>query len=109
MPSSGGQTCARSADRKSTRLNSSHTIISYAVFCLETTPEPLRRLCSRGGDRAACPGGVAALLAARARVAGGALGTFDRVFLARYHFVFFLRERAPTEFLRFPQAAALLG
>src|SRR3954463_1976130 len=33
MPSSGVQTCA--LDRKSTRLNSSHTIISYAVFCLE--------------------------------------------------------------------------
>src|SRR3954464_768387 len=32
MPSSGVQTCA---DRKSTRLNSSHTIISYAVFCLK--------------------------------------------------------------------------
>src|SRR5260221_5304770 len=25
---------ARGADRKSTRLNSSHTVISYAVFCL---------------------------------------------------------------------------
>src|SRR3954467_7293540 len=37
MPSSGVQTCA--LDRKSTRLNSSHTIISYAVFCLKkTTP-----------------------------------------------------------------------
>src|SRR3954462_9930168 len=33
MPFSGVQTCA--LDRKSTRLNSSHTIISYAVFCLE--------------------------------------------------------------------------
>src|SRR3954465_14776121 len=33
MPSSGGKTCA--LDRKSTRLNSSHTIISYAVFCLK--------------------------------------------------------------------------
>src|SRR3954464_3352844 len=33
MPSSGCQTCA--LDRKSTRLNSSHTIISYAVFCLK--------------------------------------------------------------------------
>src|SRR3954449_4991717 len=32
MPSSGCQTCA---DRKSTRLNSSHTLISYAVFCLK--------------------------------------------------------------------------
>src|SRR5260221_11138570 len=25
----------RTADRKSTRLNSSHTVISYAVFCLK--------------------------------------------------------------------------
>src|SRR3954449_1587614 len=31
--SSGVQTCA--LDRKSTRLNSSHTLISYAVFCLK--------------------------------------------------------------------------
>src|SRR5947208_12028889 len=28
-------TAARSRDRKSTRLNSSHQIISYAVFCLK--------------------------------------------------------------------------
>src|SRR3712207_7327010 len=27
------------ADRKSTRLNSSHANISYAVFCLKKTPE----------------------------------------------------------------------
>src|SRR5437588_9731425 len=26
---------ARGTDRKSTRLNSSHTVISYAVFCLK--------------------------------------------------------------------------
>src|SRR5260221_14167218 len=26
---------AKGADRKSTRLNSSHTVISYAVFCLK--------------------------------------------------------------------------
>src|SRR5438034_8544855 len=26
---------SRSVDRKSTRLNSSHTVISYAVFCLK--------------------------------------------------------------------------
>src|SRR3954463_7962591 len=36
MPSSACQTCA--LDRKSTRLNSSHTIISYAVFCLTKEP-----------------------------------------------------------------------
>src|SRR5256885_12080111 len=32
---SGGKTYALSADRKSTRLNSSHLVISYAVFCLK--------------------------------------------------------------------------
>src|SRR3712207_8010865 len=31
----GGGRCARSGDRKSTRLNSSHANISYAVFCLK--------------------------------------------------------------------------
>src|SRR5260221_2202495 len=30
---------APSADRKSTRLNSSHTVISYAVFCLKKKKE----------------------------------------------------------------------
>src|SRR5438552_16831862 len=32
------------ADRKSTRLNSSHQIISYAVFCLKKKKEPLLQL-----------------------------------------------------------------
>src|SRR5688500_19896709 len=27
--------CSNSSDRKSTRLNSSHLVISYAVFCLK--------------------------------------------------------------------------
>src|SRR3712207_8031650 len=31
----GGLTLARDRDRKSTRLNSSHANISYAVFCLK--------------------------------------------------------------------------
>src|SRR5688500_19668055 len=31
----GEQLCASSSDRKSTRLNSSHLVISYAVFCLQ--------------------------------------------------------------------------
>src|SRR5438552_8078386 len=34
-------------DRKSTRLNSSHQIISYAVFCLKKKKPPWRRLESR--------------------------------------------------------------
>src|SRR5438132_12893751 len=31
----GGAAYAGAGDRKSTRLNSSHTVISYAVFCLK--------------------------------------------------------------------------
>src|SRR5207244_11418942 len=33
-PEGGAARCLPMADRKSTRLNSSHQIISYAVFCL---------------------------------------------------------------------------
>src|SRR5260221_2611749 len=32
---SGVRCCSLHTDRKSTRLNSSHTVISYAVFCLK--------------------------------------------------------------------------
>src|SRR2546429_6179672 len=35
-------------DRKSTRLNSSHGYISYAVFCLKTKPKTERRLWNSG-------------------------------------------------------------
>src|SRR5436189_2132337 len=34
-PSSAGRACFGAGDRKSTRLNSSHRCISYAVFCLK--------------------------------------------------------------------------
>src|SRR5436190_14294638 len=34
---------AAAADRKSTRLNSSHTVISYAVFCLKKKKNGRRR------------------------------------------------------------------
>src|SRR5690625_6370721 len=34
-PSAGGVPVSRHRDRKSTRLNSSHVAISYAVFCLK--------------------------------------------------------------------------
>src|ERR1039457_1866967 len=43
-------------DRKSTRLNSSHLVISYAVFCLKKTAVRVREHRSRGhsaGQRAA--------------------------------------------------------
>src|SRR2546430_264532 len=38
-------------DRKSTRLNSSHSQISYAVFCLKKKRRPLHRVPFHGGER----------------------------------------------------------
>src|SRR5258708_29693383 len=41
--------CAATSDRKSTRLNSSHQIISYAVFCLKKKKkEGRRQACNPG-------------------------------------------------------------
>src|SRR5258707_12049235 len=39
----GGESRARWRDRKSTRLNSSHANISYAVFCLKKKKKKQRR------------------------------------------------------------------
>src|SRR5688500_11964622 len=44
---------AEMLDRKSTRLNSSHLVISYAVFCLKTKTE--RVTTRRSGSSAASP------------------------------------------------------
>src|SRR5438034_8564593 len=40
-------------DRKSTRLNSSHTVISYAVFCLKKKKKKKKKQ-SKKTDKAAC-------------------------------------------------------
>src|SRR5438034_6111513 len=42
---------ARRTDRKSTRLNSSHTVISYAVFCLKKKKKKRRQQCSTSKDQ----------------------------------------------------------
>src|SRR2546422_3179208 len=44
---SRGATTQRSVDRKSTRLNSSHGYISYAVFCLKKKTEHIRTTSSQ--------------------------------------------------------------
>src|SRR5260221_8165450 len=41
----------RTTDRKSTRLNSSHTVISYAVFCLKKKKQKLRHIRSSQRER----------------------------------------------------------
>src|SRR5438034_5107317 len=44
---SNWRSCWSSRDRKSTRLNSSHTVISYAVFCLKKKKTEERTLMHR--------------------------------------------------------------
>src|SRR5256885_8198452 len=41
----------KSRDRKSTRLNSSHLVISYAVFCLKKKNQPTTSTCLRQRSR----------------------------------------------------------
>src|SRR3954466_761451 len=93
MPSSGVQTCA--LDRKSTRLNSSHTIISYAVFCLKKKGRGARR---QYQPRSITP--PAALDPSGASAAGRSLG--GRLTMSRtggpdtvVSMFFFYNDRAP--------------
>src|SRR5256885_7211149 len=48
---SGAPPCRRAGnlDRKSTRLNSSHLVISYAVFCLKKKKTQIVRFVDRNG------------------------------------------------------------
>src|SRR5256885_8506963 len=46
-----------SPDRKSTRLNSSHLVISYAVFCLKKKKNLQRRPSRPLGQHSLCPHG----------------------------------------------------
>src|SRR2546426_8434949 len=55
LPTEGGRLLRRErrrpADRKSTRLNSSHLVISYAVFCLKKKKETAGRIVQHAGLR----------------------------------------------------------
>src|SRR3954462_7280329 len=103
MPSSA---CKKNAlDRKSTRLNSSHTIISYAVFCLKKKFTDGDRLVG-GRTR----GAAAASPAARQRRTtdpphAAALGP-ERPRRSQHpeHGFFFLRSRDPPNPPPFPYA-----
>src|SRR3954465_7137987 len=95
------------SDRKSTRLNSSHTIISYAVFCLKKKRNAA--LLPQVGQRAP-PRPHAA--APRAADAGGRWGAgAPGGVLVRTRSVagcfFFFSVAAPPRFSPFPPPAAL--
>src|SRR3954467_9028777 len=83
---------SRSSDRKSTRLNSSHTIISYAVFCLK---KKKRRL-----DR---PDGRAPRRGQADRVDGAQRGARA----GRHQVFFFLKDARPPDISPLPLRAPL--
>src|SRR5256885_8798086 len=58
LHASGHLARAQHQDRKSTRLNSSHLVISYAVFCLKKKKfpyAPARQLCGRSSEYVSSP------------------------------------------------------
>src|SRR5256885_9226829 len=101
----------KSADRKSTRLNSSHLVISYAVFCLKKkqifrVPETPTPVPSTQPSRALSTGTRALSLADASRIAGFvvqapiALGDPDAIYVdpspARVTLVYSSRAGIPA-------------
>src|SRR3954449_9899230 len=107
MPSSA---CQKNAlDRKSTRLNSSHTLISYAVFCLKKKLHPHRcRPAERGArlGRQGDPGGPQPRVAQPGTAPPES--TSRRPAVAGDGF-FFLKNRAPPETTPFPYRRSSLA
>src|SRR5215475_1020853 len=92
--------CAQQArhgtvDRKSTRLNSSHVKISYAVFCLKKKKNEAPRNQARIGMRLRKVGDCLSH-------GGGGLKTIPHEHVHRFVFFFFLMIRRPPRSTLFP-------
>src|ERR1039458_65914 len=101
--SSCGNGSGKCIDRKSTRLNSSHLGISYAVFCLKKKQTELRSALSHR-SRGPCPRRRTSTT--RAGDLAWARGLFRPCVLARWSYVlnmfFFLMIRRPPRSTLFP-------
>src|SRR6202045_3679153 len=95
------------SDRKSTRLNSSHVRISYAVFCLKKKQARTKRQRNQPYDGA--PRHRQAVRSSRAWcVVGLAPWAVTGAYWAPFSFFFFfLNNRAPPESSPFPHPAPL--
>src|SRR3954463_16130147 len=85
------------SDRKSTRLNSSHTIISYAVFCLK---KKKIKAIERRQRESELGGGQARIARTRARRGGEARSPRHHAegkLTARERILFFFNNGAPPE------------
>src|ERR1017187_8884300 len=93
----------RCLDRKSTRLNSSHRCISYAVFCLKKTkkrPDSMKHTFLHGKH-----GTLAPSRPGLGRVSGprrASIGTLSVLCSSRCFFFFFFKRPAPPQFPPFP-------
>src|SRR3954470_1114888 len=84
----------RNLDRKSTRLNSSHVEISYAVFCLKKKKDGEPGACIRSRQHTRpCES---------ADHSGRSTATWDRLRQSRRTLFFFLKIPAAPEILPFP-------
>src|SRR4051795_12992306 len=85
------------SDRKSTRLNSSHTLISYAVFCLKKKKQSHRRrpVGQDGGDGQRLARVHALRPLARGRVPPVALPTVSAPSSSSFYFFFLMIGHPP--------------
>src|SRR3954462_1256961 len=94
-------------DRKSTRLNSSHTIISYAVFCLKKKKDVITLRVERD-DRRGTGCGECVLVRQYSLYLSACSSAASPPSPSSSHlFFFFLNDPAPPEFSTFPLHAAL--
>src|ERR1039457_6523405 len=105
MPSSACKTCA---DRKSTRLNSSHLVISYAVFCLKKKVQRFgcTTVCAVHLERESSGPLRSSTVCSRLRGKDSAFRTFVGAALSLRSY-FFLNEGGTPESTPFPFGDAL--
>src|ERR1039457_6196179 len=89
--------CRLLFDRKSTRLNSSHLVISYAVFCLKKN----NTLAAAGDSASGSPGQAVRLGTQRPRPPAARIAACDQAYMRHVTrcvvFVFFFNDTATTE------------
>src|SRR3954462_13837659 len=90
------------SDRKSTRLNSSHTIISYAVFCLKKQRKEAEKIGDEKGRELGLWGVGGRRWVTQPGTLSYALLALALGVLCFFPFFFFLKKRAPPKSTPFP-------
>src|SRR4051795_13351000 len=94
-------------DRKSTRLNSSHILISYAVFCLKKKERPCPSLIDRWISASRARDNVRASTAVRSCLPVVLPLSYSTGLYTDCVRLFFFNDPAPPEFSPLPLHAAL--